>query len=151
MSGPQFFGIFDFELEAGTPEQVLKNKRSIVLTKSLARKYFGFEDPIGKEVNIDSYGRFTVTGILKDVPHNSYIQFSYIITQDLDVYFSQVSSGFKTFFQSWTGDPAATYVLLDDPLSKDDFEVQIPELLKKYLGEDQEINGHFGRRVKEDH
>ncbi len=143
MSGPQFFEIFDFELVEGAPEEVMKNKRSVVITESLAKKYFGFEDPIGQEMEFRSYGRFTITGILKDIPANSYIQFNYILTQDLDVYFSQVSPGFRTFFLSWSGDPTATYVLLDDPASKENFESQISSLLKTYLGEDKEINRHY--------
>ena len=142
MAGSQFFEIFDFELKAGEADQVLKNKRSIVLSESLAEKYFGFDNPIGSEINLNSYGRFTITGILKEVPANSFIQFNYIITQDLDVYFSQVSPGFKRFFQSWNGAPTATYVVLDDPSSKEDFESQVPSLLKNYLGEDSEINRH---------
>ena len=143
MSGPQFFEIFDFELIVGSPDEVLKNKRSVVLTETLAKKYFGFDDPIGKEIEFRSYGRFTITGILRDIPANSYIQFNYIITQDLDVYFTQVAPWFRTFFLSWFGDPAATYVLLDEPASKENFESQVPDLLKKYLGEDNEINRHY--------
>ncbi len=143
MSGPQFFEIFDFELAVGSPDEVLKNKRSIVLTESLAQKYFGFDDPIGKEIEFRSYGRFTITGILKDIPANSFIQFNYIVTQDLDVYFSQVSPGFRRFFLSWLGDPVATYVLLDESASKEDFEIQVQGLLKTYLGEDEEINRHY--------
>lgn len=143
MSGPQFFEIFDFELVAGKPSEVLKNNRSVVLSESLVNKYFGLDDPIGKEVNFSSYGRFTITGILKDVPANSYIQFNYIITQDLDVYFSQTAPWFREFFQSWFGHPAATYVLLDDSSSKGEFELQISRLLSKYQGEGREINKHY--------
>lgn len=143
MSDPHFFEIFDFEFLFGNGEQALKNNRSIVLTESLANKYFEYEDPIGKEVNLDSYGRFTVTGVLKDIPGNSYIQFNFIITQDLDFYFTQASPNFKDYFLSWFGDPVATYVLLDDPANKHEFESQVSVMLKKYLGEDEEINRHY--------
>ena len=139
----QFFELFDFELLKGEPTSVLANKRSIVLTESLSKKFFGYEDPIGEEVELDMYGRFTVTGILKDIPLNSYIQFNYLITQDYDVFLENVSPNFREVFQSWLGDQGATYVLLDDPLKKETFEIQIEELLQKYLGEDREINPHY--------
>ena len=143
MSGPEFFEIFDFEFLSGDMERALKNRRSIVLTESMAMKYFEFEDPIGKEVNLDSYGRFIVTGVMKDIPGNSYIQFNFILTQDLDVYFTQASPNFKNYFLSWHGDPVATFVLLDKPESKAEFESQVTGMLKKYLGEDEEINSHY--------
>lgn len=143
VAGSEFFEIFDFELEKGIAKEILRDKRSIVLSETLAHKFFGFSEPIGKEVNLDHYGRFTVSGIMKDIPANSYIQFNYIITQDYDVFLQNVSSRFRRNFQTWGADPAATYVLLEDPSRKADFEFQIKDILKKYLGEDKEINRHY--------
>ncbi|MBV6645213.1 MAG: ABC transporter permease [Cyclobacteriaceae bacterium] len=143
VAGPQFFEIFDFELLAGEKSQVLSEKRSIVLSESLAQKFFDLEQPIGQEIDLGYYGRFTVSGLMKDTPANSYIQFNFIITQDYDIYFENVASWWPAWFQSWQGNPAATYVLLDDPSSKDDFELSINNTLKKYLGDDQKINRHY--------
>lgn len=143
VAGSQFFEIFDFDLVSGIPTEVLKDNRSIVLSKSLADKFFGLENPLGQEVHLASYGRFTVTGILKDIPSNSFIQFNYIITQDYDVFLENVSPGFRKYFHSWLGDPGATYVLLDDASEKENFEASVTELLKKYIGEDEEINRHY--------
>ncbi|MEP1093999.1 MAG: ABC transporter permease [Cyclobacteriaceae bacterium] len=143
ISGPQFFEIFDFELKYGEPGTVLSGKRSIVLTESLATKFFDYENPIGKEINLDSYGRFTVSGVMRDVPANSYIQFEFIITQDYDFYFGRTASWYPGWFQSWEGNGVATYVLLDDSQNQEVFENQVSTVLAKNLGPDQEINRHY--------
>ncbi|SNS95606.1 putative ABC transport system permease protein [Ekhidna lutea] len=143
VSGPQFFQIFDFNLLSGDRNLVLKNKRSIVLCESLSRKFFGFENPIGKEVTLSHYGRFEVTGIMEDVPANSYIQFEYLISQDYETYFEQTAGWYPSWFLSWNGNGATTYVLLHEAADKVEFENQIPNLLRKYLDGEERPNRHF--------
>lgn len=142
VAGPEFFQIFDFDLAVGEATEVLKQKRSIILTESLAKKYFEYDDPIGKEVDLEFYGRFTVTGVLRDVPANSYIQFNFIISQDYDVFLQTVSENFRNYFFHWKGDPVATYVLLKDARDKNLFETKVGTMLAKYL-DDEDINRHY--------
>ncbi len=77
---PAFFDMFNFPLLKGKAD--LNNKSGIVLTEGAAKKYFGNSDPIGKTLLIysaESYKRpLTVTGILKDPPFNSSLQFEMI-------------------------------------------------------------------------
>jgi len=72
-----FLQMFDFPLLKGDRQTVLQRPNSIVLTESAARTLFGTADPIGKTVA--HFGEdtviFTVTGILKNVPGNSQLQF----------------------------------------------------------------------------
>ena len=75
-----FFEIFTFPFVKGDPKTALKNRNSIVLTESMARKYFGTEEPIGKVLTIiQSSYTFTVTGVMKDVPKNSHLHFDCIV------------------------------------------------------------------------
>jgi ABC-type antimicrobial peptide transport system permease subunit len=75
-----FFEIFTFPFIKGDPENALKNRNSIVLTESMARKYFGDEDPMGKVLSIvQTDWTFTVTALIKDVPENSHLHFDCII------------------------------------------------------------------------
>lgn len=143
VAGAQFFDIFDFKLLKGTKEQALSAKRSIVLSASLARKYFDHKDPIGETVSLDFYGNFTVSAVMEDIPSNSYIQFNYIITQDYDVFFQNVASWFPEWFLSWDGDEVATYVLLKNAKDKVHFEEETSKLLHKHLGPDKVINRHY--------
>ncbi|MEP1034567.1 ABC transporter permease [Ekhidna sp.] len=150
VAGSQFFEIFDFELKEGRVKEVLAKKRSIILCESLAQKYFDFEDPIGKEVDLEFYGRFTVTGVLKDIPPNSYIQFEFILSQDYDVFLQNVSENFQKYFYEWNGDPVATYVLLKDSKDKHLFDTKVENMLDKYLDK-SDINRHYLLGLKDLH
>ena len=75
-----FFEIFTFPFVKGDPKTALKDRNSIVITESMARKYFGDEEPMGKVLTmIEGRYAFTVTGVIKDVPKNSHLRFDCII------------------------------------------------------------------------
>jgi putative ABC transport system permease protein len=80
MASPSFLEFFTFPLIAGDSSTALHDPFSIVITESMAKKYFGTENPIGKTITFESYenGNYTVTGVIKDHPKNSYINFNYI-------------------------------------------------------------------------
>jgi len=74
-----FFKIFTFEFIKGDPGTALDGLFKAVITESTAEKYFGNNDPIGKKLYSDVYERdFEVSGVIKDVPHNSYFQFNIV-------------------------------------------------------------------------
>ena len=78
-----FFSVFSFPLVAGDAKTVLKDLNSIVLTEEMAKKYFGTTDAIGKtlEIEIDNkFQPFIVTGIAKQCPQNSSIQFRMLLS-----------------------------------------------------------------------
>ena len=64
----------------GDPKTALTDRNSIVVSESMARKYFGDDEPIGKVLTMHQ-GRytFTITGVIKDVPKNSHLRFDCII------------------------------------------------------------------------
>jgi putative ABC transport system permease protein len=71
-----FLQIFDFKLSEGDKKQVLSQPNSIILTENYSKKYFGNENPIGKSIVINDNGDvYQVTGILKNIPSNSHMQF----------------------------------------------------------------------------
>lgn len=67
-----FFRMFSFRLLEGEPAEVLKGRNSVVLTRSYARKLFGDEEVIGKEVNINGNFKLIITGIMEDMPDNTH-------------------------------------------------------------------------------
>jgi putative ABC transport system permease protein len=75
-----FFEIFTFPFVKGDPKTALTDRNSIVVTESMARKYFGADEPMGKVLTMNQ-GRsvFTVTGVIKDVPKNSHLHFDCFI------------------------------------------------------------------------
>ena len=66
-----FFNIFSFHLISGNKNDALKTSNSIVLTRVLARKLFGNESPMGKQVMINTQVPCTVTGIIYDISKTS--------------------------------------------------------------------------------
>jgi putative ABC transport system permease protein len=75
---PEFFEIFTFPFFKGDPRTVLRGPSDIVISESLAAKYFGTEDPIGKI--IDSEGSaMIVRGVFRDVPRRSTFRFDYAL------------------------------------------------------------------------
>ncbi|OGU53411.1 MAG: hypothetical protein A2080_01415 [Ignavibacteria bacterium GWC2_36_12] len=73
-----FFQIFDFKILEGEKNTLLAAPFSIVLTKGSAEKYFGKENPIGQQIEIENKKLFTVTGIVDNPPVNSHFHFDFI-------------------------------------------------------------------------
>lgn len=69
-----FFTMFSFRFIEGDMKRVFDDKNGIVLTHSYAKKLFGNSSPLGKEVELNSKNRFTVTGVIHDIPENTHIQ-----------------------------------------------------------------------------
>ena len=77
--GNDFLKMFQYDLLEGNANTVLNNPYSIVLTQSTAKALFGKGDPLNKLVRFDNKNDLKVTGVLKDIPSNSTLQFSYLV------------------------------------------------------------------------
>jgi putative ABC transport system permease protein len=110
-----FLKIFTFPLIQGTPETVFASRESIVLTERSAAKYFGTQDPIGKSLLINNDIKLIVTGVLKDVPQNSHLQFDFLASMRL------MGERGDT---SWSYE-AGTYALLEKNVFLPDFANKI--------------------------
>jgi putative ABC transport system permease protein len=78
-----FFQVFSFHLQEGKPDNLFTNSNSVVITSSLAKKYFGDNDPIGKVLTFDSADNFTVSGVMADFPDNSSIRYDILFPMSL--------------------------------------------------------------------
>ncbi|WP_339698417.1 ABC transporter permease [uncultured Roseivirga sp.] len=83
MVEPAFFNLFGFTLETGDKEKVLSDKYSIVLTQETAKKYFGNQNPIGQIIRYDGQFDLKVTGIARNPPTQSHIQFDCLLSFEL--------------------------------------------------------------------
>src|SRR6185436_3905443 len=125
-----FLQIFDFVLLKGNRETVLQKPNSLLLTEESAAKLFGKEDPMGKTVL--RYGgdtlSFTVTGILKNVPDNSHMQF--------DGLFSFSTIYRPQMMENWGGNWLVTYLVLAPNTDVAAMEKKFPDYLKRHMNED---------------
>jgi putative ABC transport system permease protein len=75
---PEFLKMFTFPLVRGDENSALNQPNNIVITEKLAAKLFGNADPIGRVVRINQLRDVTISGILKNIPENSHLQFSFL-------------------------------------------------------------------------
>ena len=68
------FKVFDYDFVLGSPVNALKDPNKIIVSESIANKYFGDQDPIGKSLLFDEMESFTIAGVIKDVPQNSHFR-----------------------------------------------------------------------------
>ncbi|MEN2281413.1 ABC transporter permease [Algoriphagus sp. SE2] len=108
-----FFDFFDFSFISGSPEQWKNTPQAIILTKSLSEKLFGKTNPINRDIIVNgAYGiyqengyqefkNYTVAGIIEDLPSNTHLDFSALISLNLypnpDQEFSNWGPDFYTY------------------------------------------------------
>lgn len=74
-----FLDIFSFPLLLGDRATALKRTDGVLITQTIAKKYFGNKNPIGKMLRKDNQDNLVVTGVLADVPASSDLQFDFIM------------------------------------------------------------------------
>lgn len=118
---PSMLKIFTLPMLKGNASTALQEPYSIVLTETSAKKLFGVEEAFGKAIKFDSL-EYTVTGILKDVPFFSHIQFESLVS------FSTVEKqrASERYFLTW-GNIWQNYVylLLPENANPEDIQRQL--------------------------
>lgn len=127
-----FFNTFDFPLVKGDSKTALSEPLSIVLSETLAKKYFGDEDPIGKTITLFENPQqqpATVTGIMKDFPNNSHIKGSAVVSM------TTITKKFNAGLDDqWGNYSPFAYVLLKPGVDAAAFEKKLPDFLEKWDG-----------------
>jgi len=77
-----FFKILDIDLIYGNRDELLTSPNTIVLSESMAKKYFGDGNPIGEGITINNDQELTVTGVYRDMPSYSTFQFDCLLMYD---------------------------------------------------------------------
>jgi putative ABC transport system permease protein len=119
-----FFDIFSFKVFLGDKNKALTDPNSIVLTKSIAEKLFGTENPIGKNIKFFSKSRditldLTVTAIIEDTPVHSSISYNGIIS------FETRYSDSPKMEEDWGNWGYPTYIKLNKNARIDDFKLKV--------------------------
>ena len=127
LADPSIFKIFSFKLLSGDPENVLKSPNSIIVSEKKARTYFGNADPLGQILHL-GYEKtpFIITGIMKDLPGNSQLQFDFLGS------FSNIKSNLD-----WGMWNYLTYILAQNKNSTNSIREKLPGVTKKYIKEER--------------
>lgn len=135
---PGYFDIFSFPLLKGDKQTALLHPNSALITQSIAQKYFGDQEALGKRIRLDNRIDFTVTGILKDIPANTSrmqeIYLSYDNLKDQNSWFASDSSWSNVY----TG--SLCFVRLKPSITPAQVDKAFPGFVAKYFkGEDLKV------------
>jgi putative ABC transport system permease protein len=122
------FDVFDFALVEGNPRTALLEPRTVVLTESAARRYFGNSSSMGKTIRYDNKFDLKVTGIMRDVPANSHLQFTMLGSMETVKRDLSLPDGFKSLY--WN--PFLTYMLLREGASAQAMMPLLERVKEKY-------------------
>ena len=121
-----FFRVFTLPLVKGDAATALVQPNTVVITKAVAEKYFGNEDPIGKVLNFtDDHAALTVTGVIAGVPENSHFHF--------DLFASMITLP-DARSPSWMTSNYFTYLVLPKGYDPKKLEAKMPGVIEKYIG-----------------
>lgn len=126
-----FFRVFDFQLSSGDDRNALKRANTLLMTESVAVKYFGVENPVGKLIRVgspDDQKTYEVTGILRDLPENTYLKF--------DVLISMASiPAVERLHWSWVWTQLETYIVLRKDADIENTRAKLVSVPRKYAEE----------------
>ncbi len=124
---PNFFNIFTLPLIEGDAKTALQQPNTIIISKEIAKKYFGEEDPLGKTLEFpdNKDASFKVTGVIDKVPANSHFHF--------DLFASMLSLD-NAKSDSWMESNFFTYLLLKKGADYKKLETKLPGMVEKYMG-----------------
>ena len=143
------FELFNWNLISGDASTVFDHPYNIVLTEKTAKKYFGNENPVGKNLLLvfqkrNEQGQIyeqkvpaTITGIMSDVPLKSHIKpevlISFITLNDF--YSGDVNAGSHPDKHFWRWTIGYTYLSLQQGNLPEALEKKFPQFLEKYIGD----------------
>jgi putative ABC transport system permease protein len=118
------FGIFTIPLIKGNAVTALTAPNTVAISESMAKKYFGNEDPLEKILRFDNKTDYRVMAVYKDIPKTSHFHFNFIVS----LYSTR---DYKN--DIWLSNNFYTYILLKDNADPVAFEKKMPQLIEKYF------------------
>ncbi len=118
------FDVFTMPMLHGNPETALTRPETVVITESIARKYFGRADVVGESMTILEEFDFEVTGVIKDIPETSHFHFNFMLSM------ATTEEGNNN---SWFSNNFRTYVLLEPGTDPESFEQHFETVKKQYV------------------
>jgi putative ABC transport system permease protein len=117
-----FLEMFNIEFLRGDIKSALNGPHNIVITEETAKKYFSTADPLGETLKSMNFV-FTITGIVKSLPHNSHIQFDFLIPFE---FYSELGADLN----EWRYNATYTYVELQKGTDSKIVDNKIKDILK---------------------
>jgi putative ABC transport system permease protein len=125
-----YFQVFSHQFIAGDPESCLTELNTMVISESIAKKYFGGEDPINKIllINDESY---KVTAVIKDLPENTHLKFNMLLSRLVDREWVMDKGQIKS--EAFWNPDVYTYLVMPDNYVRKDFDRKFTSIFNKYF------------------
>ena len=123
LADANLFSVFTLPMVAGNPKTALSQPNSMVISASIATKYFNTLDVIGKTLKVNNTSFYNITGVIKDMPTQSHLHFSFIRSM------AGLESSKSDF---WLSNSFMTYVLLRKGATQAELDTYLKETAKKY-------------------
>ncbi|HYF19535.1 MAG TPA: ABC transporter permease, partial [Ramlibacter sp.] len=130
---PSFFRMFDFPFLHGDRATALDAPESMVLSKEMARKYFGEIDPVGRTILVNNKEMFRITGVLDEPPGPTEFQGQIYISNKSRVVPEPL----------WMNQNGPSFVLARDGVTQAELQRRLDENMKTLLPEEA-IGGNGG-------
>jgi len=117
------FKVFTLPMIAGDPKTALNEPHSLVINENIAIKYFNTLDVIGKTIRIDNTTDYKITGVIKNMPAQSHLHFSFI---------KAISERADRNETQWTSENSMTYLVARKGVSQKEIDADLREACKKY-------------------
>lgn len=131
-----FLEMFTFPVIRGNAHTALVEPYSVVLTEKAATRYFGTEDPLGKNMVLSDTLTLTVTAIVENVPANSHIQFDVVLSRTT---INAVNNNQPE--DNWFNNGYYTYLLLPEGYDYKKLEAKFPAFLEKQMAKEKKESG----------
>lgn len=144
-----FLALFDYPALAGDAQAALYNPGSIILTESMARKYFGKASPLGETLTLHNDTPVTVAAVIADVPNNQHIDFDFITAIQNFPYYQGDKERYK-----WGSNNYRAYLLLEEGQSATalgDKLTVLDEIAKPFYGDFLFYPEYFLQRLTDIH
>ena len=120
------FSVFTLPMIAGDPATALREPHTMVVTETIARKYFNSTDIVGRTLIINDNANYKITGVIKDVPANAHFNFDFFV--------SLSESDESRDPNQWTNDNFSTYLLLKKGVDPKKLAARFDDIVDKYIG-----------------
>lgn len=135
-----FLRIFSFPLIEGNADNALTQPNSVVITRSMEKKYFGDQPALGKPLSFVDTLSFVVTGVLEDIPARSHMQFDMLIS--FATYYTEINPGFA-YDDGWGNLNVRNYILLREDADVQSFFANAHDIYMNHVKEGMEKWGMY--------
>jgi putative ABC transport system permease protein len=129
------FDVFTLPMIEGDPKHALVEPKSVVITESMALKYFNSTNVVGKYLVVNDNSNLKVTGVIKDIPKQSHFNFDFFVAANKSIENWELDD--------WLSNNFNTYIVLKKGADPRKFAARFPNIVDKYVGPKAQATMHI--------